>query len=349
MVKNIFYVSFSHLEYSVNAVYIKGLEQNGIKVYQKRLRKKKLKDYLEAWREYRKIRKNIDLIMVGYDNPFLVVLARLVTGQKIIYNALCSAYERFVVSRASVSKYSLKSFGYWLADFLAVHSANLVMLETREQIKYFHKLFGVSEKKCFRAWTGNDEDRFFYDPTIEKAETFTVIFRGGLLPESGAEYAIKAAKLLENEDLRVVMHANDQELPRIQKLLNELKPKNFQLMTEFLPDQDLRILMQKSHLSLGQLSDHPRLERTIPHKCYESLALGLPYLTAENIGVMELLKPGETCLVCQPADPESLAQQIIWAKNHPSELKKIAENGFKLYQEKLTSRVLAGELLRRIE
>ena len=169
-----------------------------------------------------------------------------------------------------------------------------------------------------------------------------------MLPEAGAEYAVRAAKILEKEDIKVVMHANDQELPKIKKLIDELRPANFQLITEFLSDIDLRNLMQKCHLSLGQLSGHPRLQRTIPHKAYESLALRLPYLTADNKGVMELLKPGENCLVCRPADPQSLAEQILWAKAHPYELEQIAENGYRLYQEKLTAKTLAGELLKVI-
>jgi len=348
MTNQILYLSFSKLEYSVNAVYIKGLEQNGIEVHKRHLNKRRWGEYISVLKDYWKNRKSFEAIVVGYNSPELVIWARLIFRQKIIYNALCSRYERFIVSRAVASRFSLKSFAYWLADFLAVHCANLVMLETNEQIKYFHQLFGVSKKKCYRAWTGVDEDKFFYDSQIQKPDVFTVIFRGGLLPESGAEYAVKVAKLLEKENVKFIMHANDQELSKIQKLIEELHLSNFKLMTEFLSDEELRNLMQRSHLSLGQLSNHARLARTVPHKAFESLALRLPYLTANNKGITELLKPGETCLVCNPADPQSLAEQIIWAKNHSQELETIAEKGYRLYQEKLTAKVLVAELLKRM-
>ncbi len=106
--------------------------------------------------------------------------------------------------------------------------------------------------------------------------------------------------------------------------------------------------MQTAHISLGQLSSHDRLKRTIPHKCYESLAMGLPYLTASSEGVRELLVPGETCLVCNPADAKSLAEKILWAKENPDALNKIAENGYRLFQNKLTSKILAAELMNKI-
>lgn len=102
-------------------------------------------------------------------------------------------------------------------------------------------------------------------------------------------------------------------------------------------------------MSLGQLGNHPRLIRTIPHKAYESLAMGLPYLTAANKGILELLKDGETCVVCNPADPNSLAEKILWAKNNWQELERIAERGHNLFIDKLAPQILAAELLESIK
>jgi len=106
--------------------------------------------------------------------------------------------------------------------------------------------------------------------------------------------------------------------------------------------------MQKCHISLGQLSDHPRLIRTLPHKAYESLSMKLPYLTASNTGILELLTPDKTCLICKSANAESLAEKILWAKEHFQELEEIAENGYKFYQKELTSYILAKNLLDKI-
>lgn len=42
-------------------------------------------------------------------------------------------------------------------------------------------------------------------------------------------------------------------------------------------------------LSLGQLSNSKRLDRTIPHKAFESGYFGTPYLTLKRNGIMEFL------------------------------------------------------------
>jgi len=344
----ILYLSFSNTDRSVNKVYIKGLEQNGVEVLSHWSNREGVKKIFDIAKFYRLNHKNVDFLIVGYDSPGLVVWLAMISRKKIIYNALCSVYERLVVSRGLASKFSLKAFYYWLLDFLACHTASLTMLESNQQIDYFSKLFFVPKKKCFLARTGVDEEYFYFEPNIKKFDEFTVIFRGRLLPEAGAEYVVMAAKKLENQGVKFIMHSFGQELQKIQDLIAQLKPVNLKLETKILPDEQLRELMQKSHLSLGQLSAHDRLTRTIPHKAYESLTLKLPYLTARNKGIMELLKENETCLAFKPADADDLAAKILWAKNYPQELAIIAENGRRLYLEHLTSKLLAEKILERI-
>lgn len=345
----ILYISVTKPNSSVDGVYIQGLKKLGIEV----------QDYffhnIYGFRLFGKVydcvrkHKNSDFIFAGYSSPHLVIFTRLVCRKPIIYNALCSMYERMILSRSLASKFSLKACYYWLLDFLAVSIARFTILETSHQVKYFQKLFFLPESKFFHSWTGVDGNIFYRDANIKKFDEFTALFRGRLLPEAGGDLVVRAAKLLEQKPVKVLMIANGIELPKIQKLIAELKPKNLELITEFLPDAALRVYMQRSHISLGQLSGHERLLRTIPHKAYESLALGLPYLTARNPGVLELLKEGETCIACNPADPRDLAEKILWAKNHPNELDAIAQRGYELYQRELTSVNLAKKVFEKLQ
>lgn len=339
------YFSSSKLEYSVNGVYISGLIQNNIQIVPYIASGKRLKKFSNLLKFYFNNCQGADLIIVGDDSPELVNFLFFITRKKIVYNALCSVYERLVVSRNKTSSYSPKAIYYWLLDFLACRFASLVMVESDHQIKYFKKLFLLSDKKSFLAWTGVDEKNFFYEPDLNKFETFTAIFRGRLLPEAGGEVIVKAAKLLENFQVKVLMLSFGLELEKIKKLIEELKPNNLTLITDFLPIEKVREMMQGSHLSLGQLSSHDRLKRTIPHKAYESLALKLPYLTASNPAVLELLEPNKTCLTFEPGNEKDLADKIIWAKQNPDKLKEIGEKGFELYINNLTSKALAKKLL----
>lgn len=344
----ILYVGFNELYHTADKVYLRGLRSNGVEVVECFLPERGIKRYVRLLSCFLRHRRSVDCFIVGYASPQAVVLLRLLTFKKIIYNAVSSEYERMVVSRGLAKPFSVKGFHYWLLDFQASHCASLVMLESQHQVDYFRSLFKISAKKCLLAWTGVDERIFYFDDKVAKFSQFTVIFRGRLLPESGAEVVVRAAKKLENQEIKFLMVANGFWLKKIQALVDELKPTNLKLITEHLSDEELRVLMQQSHLSLGQLSDHPRLERTVPHKAYESLALKLPYLTGRNPAIMELLKEGETCLACKPADADDLVKKIIWAKDHEAELTAIAERGYELYRASLTAQALAGRLLKKV-
>lgn len=341
----VLYLSFSNLDHSSNAVYIKGLRANGVEVADFFSKTGRFRKYFEAFRFYFANRKGADFIFVGYDSPKLVIFLKLVSRKPVVYNALCSVIERLVISRDLVPKYSSKAWYYWLEDFLAVHLAKFVMLESANQADFFHRIFFVSKRKLIRAWTGVDEDKFFFDPSIAKAPVFTVLFRGRLLPEAGGELVVKAAKKLENEGIKFLMLASGQNLPEVETLIAELQPKNLQLITEFLPVSEVRRLMQSSHLSLGQLSAHPRLDRTIPHKAYETLALKLPYLTARNAGIMELLVEGQTCLAFDPGDADDLVTKIKWTKSHLKEIQEIGESGYNIYLTMLKKNILAAKII----
>ncbi len=348
MIKKIIYLSYTRLEYSLNSVRIKGLKENGVEVAGAHIKSKKIRGFIKAASFYRRNSKNTDAVMVGYDSPALIIFLRFFCRQKIIYNAVLSVYERMIISRGLASRFSLKAVYYWLLDFVAVHFANLSMVETSHQGDYFKKIFKVSPEKIYRSWTGVDEDNFFYDPAVPKFNVFTVLFRGALMPEAGVEWVIKAAKILEDKNIKFIIIGGGILLEKIKKLIDEVKPANLRHITDFMSDDRLRKTMQKCHLSLGQFSDHDRLARTIPHKAYESLAMKLPYLTASSSGVLELLTPDKTCLICNPADAKSLANKILWARSNYLLAEKIAENGYGLYQSKLKSSILAKNLVDRM-
>lgn len=347
----ILYISFSDLDFSINNVYIEGIRQYGAEVVGFALKEGRIKKYQEILCFYRKNYQRADFIMVGYDSPEAVIWVKLLSlfsGKKVVYNALCSVYERLVISRSLVKPWSPKGIYYWLSDIIACIFADFVMLESKPQIEFFENKFFLKESKAICAYTGVDEKDFYYDAGVEKFSTFTVIFRGQLLPEAGAEYAVEAANVLKNEDIRFIIHCFGHGLPKVKSLIEKYQLKNIRLITDFLPIEEVRENMLKSHLVLGQLSDHERLDRTIPHKAYESLAMKLPYLTARNKGIMSLLEEGKTCLACNPADSKDLADKILWSKNNISKLEQISIEGHDLFLKQLQTKILAKELLKKL-
>lgn len=348
MVKKIIYISRTRLNYSLNSVYIRGLCQNGVEVLRFKMPSGGLGSYLAALNFVRKNKEDSDCLVVGYDSSVLAVFLRPFYRKKMVYCAVLPVYERLILSRNLAVCLSPKRIYYWLIDFLAFHFTDLTMMESNHQINYVSKFYFISKDRFIRSWIGVDEEHFFFDPNVQKFHQFTVLFRGALMPEAGAEYVIQAAKILEKENISFIMLSGGLLLDKIKKMIKEAGVNNLELRSDLLPYEELSKLMQKCHLSLGQLSDHVRLTRTVPHKVYESLAMKLPYLTAANTGILELLKDGETCITCKPADAHSLADEILWVKNNDSEALMVAEKGYDLFTDELKAETLAKKLLSKI-
>lgn len=322
-----------------------GLRENGHEVFELIEDGREFNKYFYFANRFWKNKDVQDVVIVGYGLPLFVPIVRCLSRAKIIFNGVSSQYEANIVSRSIDSPWSPLALKCWLIDFLSFRLSSKVLLESSAQIDFVRKFFLVSRKKLVRSWTGVDEKEFYRDPKIKKAEKFTVLFRGRFLPESGILTVIEAAKKLEDTEIQFLIIGDGFMYREVNALIEKLAPKNVKRISKTLPFDELRKQMLSCHISLGQLANHPRLLRTLPCKLFESLALGLPYLTGRNAGVLELLKENQTCFAVKPGNSDNLAEKILFLKSNPEMLNKVAKQGHLFFKEKLTSRQLAKEVI----
>lgn len=327
-----------------NRIYLKGLQENGVKIIECRDLSRGPVKFIKLFLKHWKIRRDYDYLIVGYPGHAVVWLAKLISRKPVIFDALCSLYEGVVLSRGQLGFWGLKSLYIRAVDLLAVRTCDLCLLETRAQRDYFEKRFGPSDKYKV-VYTGASDDVFYQDPAIKKREKFTVVFRGKFLPEAGVRHVIEAAKILAEADVDFLVIGNGWLEASIKEQIKEAKLQNLELISQNLLFSELREKMLSCHVSLGQFENHERLERTIPHKCFETLVMGLPYVTAKTPPVVEILKNEESVLFVNQADPGDLAQKILLLKNSPELAAAIGQNGRRLFEEKFTPKILAKEII----
>lgn len=341
------YINFK-LDNPRDQITLRGLRENGVAVTEIANNAPGWQKYLHIARAYRAQRKECDVVMVGYAGSVLVIFVRLLTTKPLIYNSLANFFDSMIISRKRGSIISLVSAWYYLLDFLAFHLATRSFLECESQRQMVIRLFKVSPKKLSVQFVGTDDREFYSDPAIPKLPHFTVVFRGAFLPEAGADVVVRAAKELEREGVAVRLMGRGLLLPEIEALIKELNPTNLELISARLPIEELREKMLECHLSLGQLAAHPRVHTTIPHKAFESMSMKLPYLTGNNVGVMEVLTEGETCYTVGPGDHHALAAKILELKGRPADLERIAANAHALYLREFTPKILAAKILEKL-
>ncbi len=331
-------------DFSRNQIYISGLKACGVKVIECQDRSVGL---LKFWRLFKKhwaIGESYEAMIVGYPGQIVVPLAKIISRGPVILDALCSLYEAEIISRQSVKWLSPKRAQIWLIDFLAYWLADLVLVESQAQKDFMIDRFYIKSNKVKVVYTGADDQSFYPDLAVEKRKKFTAVFRGRFLPEAGVPVIVAAAKILEADDVDILIIGSGLGDAEVAKALERWQPTNVVLERRHLSFGEMRQMMLECHVSLGQFAAHERLKRTIPHKAFESLAMGLPYLTARSVGVAEILTPDKDCLMVKPDNPVALAEGLRQLKNDHELLVIIGKNGLDLYRQKFRPTVLAEQI-----
>jgi len=343
------YFGIYNPDFSRNKIYISGFKKNGVEVVECRDRSGGILKYWRLFKKHWAIRNNYDAMIIGYPGQIIAVFAKLLSKKKVVLDALCSLYEAEVISRNSTRRFYLRGVKIWLIDFFAYLFADMILVETEAQKQFFIKKFFVNPAKIAVVYTGADNSLFYPDPSIKKRNKFTAVFRGRFLPEAGVDVIIKSAKILENDDIDILIIGSGLLDKEISHVIATIKPKNLSVELRHLSFDEIRRLMLSCHISLGQFAAHERLDRTIPHKAFESLALGLPYLTARAKGILEILRDGENCFMTNPADQKDLSEKIMQIKNEFSNVQKIGNNGLDLYKNNFTPDILAKKIISLLE
>jgi len=218
-----------------------------------------------------------------------------------------------------------------------------VLLDANEHIKYFVETFRIKKNKFRRILISTDQNIFYPRDCQKNTDKFLILFQGTYIPLQGIEYMIRAAKLLEDKDVQLNIIGRLKGYGPVIDLSRELKTKNINFI-DFMPQQELAKHMAQADVCLGFFGDTPKAKRCGAFKVTEALAMKKPLLTADTPAMREFLKNRKSCLFCLGADAEDLAEKILELKNNPALREKIAENGYKIYQEKLTPQALGKEL-----
>lgn len=332
--------------YTRNRVLIQGLRENGVEVIECNTRETGFGKYIFLIRNYWKIRKDCDLIIVGFPGhtimPLTWILAKL-SGKKIIFDVFVSLYDSIILDRKSHSKISLAALKYWFLDWTSCRLADLLISEVNAYTEYFVKTFGLKRKKFRRIMVGSDDSVLYPREMKEANKRFLVHFHGTYLPIQGIPYIVKAAKILENEDIEFNLIGKLSTYGEAINLAKELNLNNINFI-DYMPYEKLAEYMAQADICLGVFGDPDKAKRCGAFKVVEALAMKRALITADFPSMRELLTDRENALFCRASDGKDLAGKILELKNNPELKEKIAESGYMTFKERLTPKVLGNEL-----
>ncbi|MBD3203670.1 glycosyltransferase [Candidatus Woesearchaeota archaeon] len=367
MALKIIYFGTWEKNYSRNKIIIDGLKKAGAdiklyhvktvwntKLHKTNLSKAKIViDFFKAYflmiRNFFKI-KDYDFLIVGYPGWFDMPLAwflNKIKGKKLVFDSYFSIYDSIVNDRKSAKKGSLKAKLLFFVDKTACRMADIILLDTKEHIKYFSNEFKIKKNKFIRVFIGADDKIFFPRKNMKKSKKFKVIFHGKFIPLQGVPFIIKAAKLLEDENIEFDIIGGGQLEKDMKKLNRKLDVNNVSFLG-FIDINKLPDYLAKADIGLGIFGDTKKAKRVIPNKAFEILAMKIPLLTGDSAAAVEVLEDKKHCVLCKMADPKAIADSILLLKKDKNLRKKISLNGYTLFKDKFSPDAIGEELKKEL-
>jgi glycosyltransferase involved in cell wall biosynthesis len=229
----------------------------------------------------------------------------------------------------------------YLIDFLAFHLSLGVIIESNEQKKRLIKRYFLSSNKVHVVLTGFDESRFRgmrVESINVNDNSQQVLMRGSDQEEAGISFLIEAANLARVRNLnlffRVITNSDEKKV-----VFENLKFSSNRIL-----DEELFKEYCSSQIALGQLSNHPRINWTIPHKFFEAAYLGVPYLSASS-GPMRDLAEDNCVALFEGGNPIDLLNRIVELISDKSKQNRISKNIKAFYEEYCSQSVLTEKFL----
>lgn len=338
--KNLVFLSIYEPSYSRSGTYFSQIATIRSKTFFVKI------DHKNLIHDLFQVRRNFpnSSFVVMSPSQYLIPLATLILKKRIVLDAGWSLFEATYISRGKIGFLGVSVIKSFLIDLISSHIAQKVILESDLQKKFYAKHFLLSESKLSVVYTGVDERAFTPagdSLSVPRSNERIVFFRGKYNPEAGLDVLARASHLLKNFNITLWLFS-----PELPTSLNFAD--NVVVSRENHSKQEYAAFQNICSLSLGQLADHPRLSRTIPHKAFESAYLATPYLTARSLGVLELFEEDKEIACFTPGDSKDLADKIISLLQNLETTRKLGINMKKKYAVKCSQKLLAYKFLHEI-
>ena len=203
---------------------------------------------------------------------------------------------------------------------------------------------GVSPNKVFHIVNGYDPHKFKPISMNEARERLSlekdrkiILHISRLYEEKGQKYLIEAIKkILEyQKDVLCIIGGSGPLKDKLERQINDLNLQDHVKLIGFVPDELL-----SSWMNACDLFVLPSLSEGNPTVMFECLGCGKPFVGTKVGGEPEIIISEDYGLLCEPANPDELAEKILIALNKEWNREKIQK-----YAEQFTWGNITREIL----
>ncbi|MBC7186571.1 MAG: glycosyltransferase [Calditrichaeota bacterium] len=339
----VLYIAGREQGYSRTRNVMKALQMNGVEVIPCFPPDRSFRHYPRLlWRLVRN-RRPYDVLLVGFYGQLLMPWVRLFAKAPILYDMYITTYDTMVFDRQVAPPGSLRAWLFALSDRLSMRLADLVVLESEDHIRSCERRFKTPRRKFRRVFLATDDEVVRPRPVQREDGGFLVHFHGEYAPFHGVKYILQAAHLLRDQGVEFQLIGRGITYDEDRRLAEKLGLTNVRFI-DCVPFEELAEYMSRADVCLGIFGDNERVSRVVTNKVIEAIAVGKPLISSRNAPIQELLVNGESVLLCERANPQSLAQAILRLKNDAELRERIAQGGRQVFLRHCTCALLGRQL-----
>lgn len=199
-----------------------------------------------------------------------------------------------------------------------------------------------------------DMDRFNDSILIKKEEKKILTYVGYMGgTKDGLPDLIKSISLVkkkyDNILVQLIGSAEQADLEKLRKLVNELKLENHVLFAGKKEINEITTLLKSSYLLLLARPNNKQAEYGFATKIGEYLASGRPVVITNTGEIYKFLNHGFSAYIAEPDNIRDFSEKIIEALNNPDKSEKVGQQGYKVAAEYFNYKLYGCKILEILE
>ena len=270
----------------------------------------------------------------GYEIfPFVRVLS---VGKTMWYDEFINPIEWAMLEHKKLPDWRVFRLVYrWL-----VNLTQKVLADTESHADFSAQITGVDRSKILVVPVASDDNSSLKPVAI--SDEFRVFFYGTMLPLHGFSTILEAAIRLASYPITFHFVGGGEAVKRA---IDQSKKAGATIRYDPWLDYD-ELMEQAASASLclgGPFGATVQSQFVIGGKVYQFMQMGKPVVVGKN-KESHIFTDKKDALIVDPANPQQLADTIIWAYDHQAKLADIGKAAQQLYEAKLSVAVVANRL-----
>ncbi len=231
----------------------------------------------------------------------------------------------------------------------AVQNAAFAICDTQEVYTFLRQM---RTQDLYLIRNGiNLEKLFFKGRPLHRQTKRIILAIGNFVDKKGFDILIQACDKLYHWGIpfscRII--GDGERRPYLEKMVRKLGLENTISMPGAMPFAELVKEYDAATVFVMPSKDSMEGSDGLPTVLIESMAVGLPVIATRKAGIPDLVRNGETGLIAEPNDPESLASCIVRLLEDPELQLKFSRAGRRLIEEEYDIRWSTSKLLEIIQ